>query len=187
MTVESTPCHVGLAWHTLTQTNQIPQVQPAPVPGVLRFAVSRAVRSGQPCGALRLPPRAPSRGAAVPLCLLPGGERADKDEEHQSLTRRSAFIDLKNVGGGSEARERRVLDATERRRRAIVDQIVAMEPTHIAVCGGIAHRAFARFIWPHLREMGPVVFQVKHPSSRVSVDAYHHHVKARAKEAERLE
>jgi hypothetical protein len=96
---------------------------------------------------------------------LPSRPDAGEEQEHGDLVRRIAFIDLKNTGGGQSTDPERIMKETAGRRQEIVTQIRSIVPTHIAVAGGNAQKAFDRHIRGHIpAAMG--VCGVRHPSWR---------------------
>jgi hypothetical protein len=109
---------------------------------------------------------------------LPYMPSRDRDAAaHKRLMQKIAFIDLKNTGGGSRSDASRILHATKMRRRSMIRQIRRMRPTHIAVAGRKAHRAFDAYL---LRNVPPGtrVFRIDHPSRRGwTAREYYNHIR----------
>jgi len=91
-------------------------------------------------------------------------------EDHADLARRIAFINLKNIGGGSEPDLSEIRSATEERRVELADKIRSFKPTRIFVAGDVAHAAFRTYL---ARQVGVGSVYVPHPSSRFSYQEYY--------------
>jgi hypothetical protein len=101
-------------------------------------------------------------------------------EDHESLVRRIAFIDLKNTGGGRRSDEKQIMKATLARRSRIVKQIRSWQPrpTHIAVAGK-AWPAFEAYVLRGILP-GTVIFRTYHPSCHgKTAREYYRHVRDR--------
>lgn len=108
----------------------------------------------------------------------------DEVEDHADLVRRIAFIDLKKTGGGGGIRKERVLEATRSNSASLTKQILDINPTHIAVAGKPAQRAFEEHIRRHIGE-SIKLFKVYHPSYVMSYEAYYKHVQHQVAETGR--